>query len=282
MRYNTWLFILMVVTLPAKAGWWSAHSSAQTVAYGTDPQQQMDVYLPKRLANARYRPVPMLVMVHGGGWRHGDKDHRAVIAHKVAYWGQQQGYVVVSINYRLLPTPVTTQLEDVAQAVRSIQQHALSWGADASNLILMGHSAGAHLVSLLATQPTWLGMLQPQPWRMTIVLDSAGYDINALMQQQHYRLYDQAFGDNPQYWQQLSPIAQLHQPMASMLLVCSMRRLDQPCDQARQFAGQAKRLGSDVQVYPVDLSHRQINLSLGQINAYTTNVAQFIEQHLQP
>ncbi len=274
------LGLLMVVSLSAHAEWRWTRSSAQTWAYGTDPLQQLDVYLPTA-RSSQQRPI--LVLVHGGGWRMGDKSHRAVVKQKVAYWRDQRGFVVVSINYRLLPTPVDAQLRDVAQALRYVQQHAVNWGADAQQLILMGHSAGAHLVSLLSTQPVWLPVVdQPQQWRMSIVLDSAGYDLVKLMSQPHLRLYDQAFGREREYWVKLSPIHQIHQRVAPLLLVCSSRRADQPCEQATQFAEQAKRWGSRVQVQSVDLSHRQINQQLGDESGYSQAVVQWIDQQLAP
>ena len=73
----------------------------------------------------------------------------------------------------------------------------------------MGHSAGAHLVSLLTVRPHWLAT-QPKPCRATVALDSAAYDIEKIMQTRHARFYDQAFGDQPSNWKALSPIAQLH------------------------------------------------------------------------
>lgn len=253
--------------------------TTQTMAYGLDQQQQMDVYA----AHHSSALVPIVVMVHGGGWRWGDKAHHAVIKQKVAYWRDQRGYVVVSVNYRLLPTPIEAQLIDLAQALRYIQQHAATWGADAQQLILIGHSSGAHLVSLLSTQPTWLAAQhRPAPWRMSIALDSAAYDVVELMQRSHRRLYDQAFGQDRTDWRKLSPIHQIHQAIPPMLLVCARRRADQPCQQAMQFAKHAQQWGSVVHVQPTDLSHRQINRYLGDDSAYSQAVAQWIEQQLAP
>lgn len=271
------LLLWISVIVPAQAQSPARHLAVQTQAYGADPQQQIDVYAP----NHQRVGVPILVMVHGGGWRVGDKAHRAVIDQKLAYWRDQRGFVVVSVNYRLLPTPVQAQLGDVAQALRYIQQHATTWGADPQQLILMGHSAGAHLVSLLSTMPTWLPAdQQPAPWRMTIALDSAAYDMVALMQRPHLRLYDQAFGQHRTDWQQLSPIHQVHQAVMPMLLVCSSRRADQACQQATEFAHHAQTWGSVVRVLPVDLSHRQINQQLGRNVTYSQAVDQWIEQQL--
>src|SRR5205085_10088379 len=65
------------------------------VAYGDDPAQRLDAYLP-----AKAEKAPILLMVHGGGWMLGDKGNRAVVQNKVAHW-LPRGYVVASANYRM-------------------------------------------------------------------------------------------------------------------------------------------------------------------------------------
>ncbi|HKH90328.1 MAG TPA: alpha/beta hydrolase, partial [Gemmatimonadaceae bacterium] len=114
------------------------------VAYGADPKQRFDVYTPKGARNA-----PVVVMVHGGAWRIGDKRSRGVVGKKVARWSRD-GIVVISVNYRMLPgTDPVEQARDVARALAVAQQRMSEWGGDAGKVVLMGHSAGAHLVALL-------------------------------------------------------------------------------------------------------------------------------------
>lgn len=276
--------VLLIQPVLVQAGLlqrWLAVSKPQgqvmrDIAYGSDPLQRLDVYLPAaQPSQATARPV--LVMVHGGAWRIGDKANRSVVANKLAHW-QQQGWIFISVNYRLLPAAsVYQQTEDVAQAVQYIQQHVQQWGGDPKRMVLMGHSAGAHLVALLASQPTWLDT-HPQPWQATIALDSAAYDVSQIMSAEHHKLYDPAFGRNPQDWQALSPSAQLKQKIAPFLAVCSTIRPDKPCPQAEQFVILATRLGTDASLLPVALSHGEVNQLLGEQNAYTAAVDDFIRR----
>src|SRR5215204_6406275 len=67
------------------------------VAYGADPKQRFDVYIPRGARNA-----PVVLMVHGGAWRIGDKRSRGVVGKKVERWSQA-GIVVISVNCRMLP-----------------------------------------------------------------------------------------------------------------------------------------------------------------------------------
>ncbi|NUQ92417.1 MAG: alpha/beta hydrolase, partial [Gemmatimonadaceae bacterium] len=116
------------------------------VVYGPDARQRFDVYIPGEAKGA-----PVIFMVHGGGWSAGDKRARGVVDNKVARW-LPRGLVVVSTNYRLLPAAKPLdQARDVARALAAAQRMSSSWGADSSKFILMGHSAGGHLVTLVAT-----------------------------------------------------------------------------------------------------------------------------------
>ena len=241
------------------------------VSYGADKQQRFDVYIPKAAANA-----PVIFMVHGGAWKNGDKAAGRVAENKVAYWSAR-GFIVISSNYRMLPdADPLTQARDVASAIAEAQAKAASWGGDRDKFILMGHSAGAHLVALLSSSPALAGPLR---WLGTVSLDSAALDIEQIMQGRHMRLYDEAFGKEPAYWRSISPYAQLAQAGKPLLAVCSSQRSDS-CEQARRYAAKAGRFGTRVQVLAQDLSHMQINETLGQEGAYTQAVDQFIRSLL--
>jgi len=240
--------------------------------YGPDPLQRMDVYLPPAAHEA-----PVLVMVHGGSWRYGGKAMASVVDLKIAHWVRDQGFVLVSVGYRLVPqvTPLQ-QAEDVARAVALAQADAFSWGADAKRFVLMGHSAGAHLVALVGASPTIARQQGMQPWLGTVVLDSAAIDTEPLMRRRHLPLYDFAFGSDPALWHAASPTAVLAPGVAPMLLVCSIRRPDDSCGQSRAFVERVAAVGGRAALLPEDLSHMQIDATLGLPGAYTEAVDDFI------
>lgn len=243
------------------------------VPYGSDPKQRMDVYLPAQAQGSGLAPV--IFMVHGGGWRTGDKRMGRVVDNKTARW-LPKGFVFVSVNNRLLPeADPLDQVADVAQALAVAQGQARRWGADPLQFILMGHSAGAHLVALLAASPTLGSAAGAQPWLGTVALDSAALDIAPIMQRKHYKLYDPAFGTDPAFWKAASPLQQLHAGAKPLLAVCSSRR-EESCEQAKGFAAQGARLGVRVQVLPQDLSHGDINEQLGVPGVYTEAVEGFL------
>ena len=242
------------------------------ISYGPDPAQRFDVYVStKPPANAA--PAPVILFVHGGGWSRGDKTNARVVEPKVAHW-VDQGYVVISANYRMLPTPVAQQADDVAAAIAFAQSQAQLWGGDPKRFVLMGHSAGAHLVALVAAGAHTAA--KPQPWRGAVLLDSAALDVPVIMDNRHLGLYDRAFGTDPRQWAAVSPIAQLAPRTAPMLAVCSSRRRES-CGQADRFAAKANGLGGQVRVLREDLSHMEINATLGAASDYTTQVDAFMQ-----
>ncbi|HWU35301.1 MAG TPA: alpha/beta hydrolase [Methylovorus sp.] len=248
------------------------------IAYGSDKLQKMDVYLPPPSGQARMAPAPIIMMVHGGAWRIGDKSHSKVITNKLARW-VPKGIILVSLNYRMLPgTAPLAQAEDAALALSVIQQKAPGWKGDASQLILMGHSAGAHLVSLLSSQPSIATAFGAKPWLATISLDSAALDVPTIMQRRHPRFYDQAFGKDSNYWRASSPWQQLTQQSLPLLAVCSTQRRDNPCEQAYSYQRRARELGVRVDVLEENLNHGEINGQLGLENTYTRQVEKFIAE----
>lgn len=164
----------------------------------------------------------------------------------------------------------------MAQALAAAQARAAEWGADRRKFILMGHSAGAHLVALLAASPELVTQAGAAPWLGTIALDSAAYDLVQIMAAPHYRFYDAAFGSDAAGWQANSPVLQLRQSGAPFLAVCSSQRPDQPCSQAGAFVAKARALGMPASLLPEDLSHADINRQLGQAGAYTEAVERFM------
>jgi len=241
------------------------------LAYGSAPRQQLDVYLPVSTAELS----PIIFMVHGGAWKFGDKRGAGVIDNKVRRW-VTQGFVLVSINYRMLPdaNPLE-QADDVARALVYIQRHAAEFHADPARLILMGHSAGAHLVSLVSAHPDRATKQGAKPWLGTVSLDSAAFDVVEIMQHRHFKLYDEAFGKDEAFWRSTSPYHVLAKPVPPILAICSSRR-DDSTKQAKQFAAHAKQLGSPVTVQAEDLTHAEINKQLGEPGAYTDAVEAFM------
>lgn len=127
----------------------NAEKTMLDVAYGSDPAQKMDVYLP---ANRSTTETKVLVLVHGGGWTTGDKTE--LNEYLPVFKQRLPGYAIINMNYRLgqLPStnPFPTQEADVKAAFDAIVAKANEYGYNREKLAALGVSAGAHLVLLQA------------------------------------------------------------------------------------------------------------------------------------
>jgi acetyl esterase/lipase len=241
------------------------------IPYGDDKKQRFDVYMPENANNA-----PIIVMVHGGAWKMGDKKSDNVVLNKMNRW-VSKGMIFVSLNYRLYPkvTP-QQQAEDVAKGLAYVQTHANQWGGDPKKIILMGHSAGAHLVSLVSANPKKYSAFGLKWWLGTVSLDTATMDLVQTMEQKHYDFYDDVFGSDKNGWIENSPLYQLERGVPPMLLVCSSIREDKPCEHSKVFVAKGTSFGLRIEMNEQPLSHGEINDELGKPNDYTERVERFI------
>ncbi len=243
----------------------------QDISYGDDPEQMLDVYLPPN------KPKPqILFMVHGGGWVFGDRKAKKFIENKIKRW-VPKGFIVISVGYRLLPkvNPLE-QADDVAKALAFSQKKATSWGGEPKQFVLLGHSAGAHLVTLISSSSRWKEGLPLEPILGTISLDSAVMNTPKLMYQKHPKLYDDAMGTDPKFWEQVSPFHQLKAKASPFYIVCSTERKDS-CPQGREFAEKLESFGGQGELLRVDMSHAELNEKLGEPGVYTGKVEAFLK-----
>ncbi|MBX7207858.1 MAG: alpha/beta hydrolase [Verrucomicrobiaceae bacterium] len=117
------------------------------IVYATYGERKvmLDLYLPKQPGAAK---IPCIVVIHGGGWRSGDKTRFAALASKLA----EQGFAAACIGYRLLPeVQFPAPIVDCKAAVRWVRANAPQHGIDPDRIGTIGGSAGAHLAAMLGT-----------------------------------------------------------------------------------------------------------------------------------
>jgi acetyl esterase/lipase len=167
----------------------SPSSSSQTTSSLTTPRiapgstalvpychgQTVEITQPRR----HTRPAPALIYLHGGSWIGGDHDTGGFIVHQVGEALNQKGFMVASVNYRLGPDePWPAQIVDAKCAVRYLRANARALHIDSKDIGIWGHSAGAHLASLVGTagpDAGWDdGPYLDQPSTVEAVADLAG------------------------------------------------------------------------------------------------------------
>jgi acetyl esterase/lipase len=118
-----------------------------------DQHTSLDIYT----ADPVEAGSPVMVFVHGGGFRVGDKASSKDLDPKPEYFTSKLGYVLISTNYRLLPEGrYPRNVQDVANALAWVSDNIGRFGGDPERIFLMGHSAGASLVAQVATDETFL------------------------------------------------------------------------------------------------------------------------------
>lgn len=156
---------LLNVTVPD-----SGYRKLADIAYGADPRQRLDLYIPTRPDPERR----VVVFFYGGAWTSGRRQDFLFVAQALA----NAGFHVVIPDYRLSPNPrFPGFVEDGARATRWVQDNIAAHGGDASRIFLAGHSAGAHIALMLASGTPYLGAAGFDRARLSGVIGIAGpYD----------------------------------------------------------------------------------------------------------
>ncbi len=149
----------------------------------------------------------MVIFVHGGEWTRGDK---AAVSYKPKFFNEHQ-VVFASINYRLTPPEVhPAHVDDVAAAIAWVCGHAGEFGGDGKKIVLLGHSAGCHLVTLVALDPRPLAKvgLKPADLAGVVAWSGGAYDlVDKVAQGGSYADYvKKTFGESEAGWRDASPV----------------------------------------------------------------------------
>jgi acetyl esterase/lipase len=117
-------------------------------SYADTVRTSLDVYVPEPVIEN----APVVLFVHGGGFRGSDKAYFKDLGEKPAWFTTDLGYVFVSINFRFLPDGgYPGSVQDVASALDWVSDNIAAYGGDPDNIILMSHATGNLQAALVAT-----------------------------------------------------------------------------------------------------------------------------------
>jgi arylformamidase len=256
-------------SIPARCTSTEVVTAPYATVAGVDPDlSSVDVYaLPEGCG-----PSPVVFWVHGGGWRIGDKANEGVDTK--AAWAAAHGWTLVSVNYRLSTEGSgvmwPTHGQDVADAVSWTLDHSDRFGLDPGRVAIIGHSAGAHIASMVAVDPTLTAGadLDRSAVDCLVALDTEGYDVQERVDSSGEvtdEMYTAAFGSDPAALAAASPLQVLERaggPVADAVIVT--RGLPKRRAQAQAFADALRAAGSAVEVVDATgYSHADVNHQLG-------------------
>lgn len=242
----------------------SSESAGEELSYGRDPLQKLDYWKPTTPGS------PIVIYVHGGGWKRGDK--RMAVGEKGEHL-LQQGYAFASVNYRLVPAcTVEDQAQDVANAIAYLIRNAEKLGFDGKRVALMGHSAGAHLVGLVGTDLRFLKIAEvgTKTIRGAILLDGAAYDVPRQIAEGGDFMHDtylEAFGTEPNRQKGLSPTVHATAPNVRAFLILHVQREDGTA-QSNALGAALRKADTPAEVKGFEgrglKGHMEINRDLGK------------------
>ncbi len=254
---------------------------------GVDPNLlSLDVYVPESGES-----LPVMVWFHGGGWAQGDKQPQNL--KPPTFNGH--GFVYITANYRLTPRAVfPAHAEDVSAAIAWAKRNIAEYRGDPSRIFIGGHSAGAHLVALVATDGYYLEKvsLSLRDIKGVVVLDTQIFDIKSLVKYTGGRLggvYTNVFGATDEKWDMASPVAHIR-PGKNIppMLVAHSGGMPGAAERSRteenaRFVRLLKEAGVDAELVPAtDKTHLEINQDLGKEGDMVTGkVFDFLERCLK-
>lgn len=156
---------------------------------------------------------PVVIYVHGGGWCIGDKANN--LNNKINLF-ESLNYVFVSVNYRLSPLPGQSEPDrikypihniDVADAIKWVLDNIEQYGGNQEKIALLGHSAGAHLISLIGTNKTFIEQTgySLSNIKGVATIDTEGYNVREKVLEGS-QIYINAFGTDEQENIDASPL----------------------------------------------------------------------------
>jgi len=147
----------------------------QSVVYAADHALALDVFV----AEGNTGPTPVVVFFYGGAWRHGTREQYGFVGAQLA----RRGVLTIVADYRTFPRAAFPGfIDDAARAVAWAHDHAQEFGGDPDRVFVMGHSAGAHIAALLATDARYLSRHGLAPCRLAGAIGLSGpyeFDIDA-------------------------------------------------------------------------------------------------------
>lgn len=219
---------------------------------------------------------PVVIYVHGGSWITGDKNQN--IENKINLF-RSLNYILVSINYRLSPSPYEISNPerikypmhniDIADAIKSVYDHIGQYGGDKHKMALLGHSAGAQIVALAGTDKHFLEDvgLSLAVLKGVASFDTAGYDVAyQAVNGANPEMYKNAFGTDVELQLNASPIHNIDNSISYPRFFIAKRGGARRIGYADNFIAVMRNNGINVSEVEASIyDHAGINKAIGNL-----------------
>lgn len=227
-----------------------------------NPWHLLDIYIPAK----KDKPWPVLVHIHGGGWKFGDKRKMKT----TGLYYASKGILFITPNYGLSPDVMhPAHVKDCAAAVAWTFNHVKELGGDKNRIFLSGHSAGAQLAALLATNTKYLGKykLEPSDLAGVIPVDTASYNLVSNNNEKLVKkLVREAFGSDPKVLKDASPFYNVStKAKYPDFLILNTTNRKTAVEAAEEFVNKLKSTGCDVTFVKVP-DHTHAGMAQGMYN----------------
>jgi len=276
------------VLLAVACGVSVAQRAESDIAYGADPAQRLDLRTPAGTGFAT------LIFVHGGSLTSGDKTDSDYVHVCDAF--PAAGIACASVNYRLGPKHLwPTQAEDIAAVVAWVRDHIPRYGGDPGRLFLLGHSSGATLVALVASDERYLARhgMKPSYLRGVMPMGSIMWDADLEQVLAHrareavahdfLRDHDNRMYGNLDTYEDHWPMRHLHAGLPPFLFLIAESEQEQPpvLKTNAKFVDEARKLGNEAN-YEVFVGRKHYTM-VRQIHEPAdpvfTHIVDFVRQH---